>query len=123
MQGGAVVIVGIGGAGLAERRDRGLALAALLADVAKCEPGGGEFRRQLHRLLEQVGGGGEIALQLQVAREFIAAVGHEIAGGQEQAGGHFLGNRSRHGRARPGHPSKRRLFRKMDARVKPAHDG
>ena len=60
-------------------------LAELLADFAEREPGRGEIRRQLDRLLQQVGGGGEIALQLQVAREIIAAVGNEIAGGQEQA--------------------------------------
>ena len=91
MQAGAVAIVGIGRARLAERRDRGLALAELLADFAEREPGRGKIRRELGRLQQQVGGGGEIALQLQIAREFEAAVGNQIAGGQEQARGHWLG--------------------------------
>ena len=42
-----------------------------------------EIRRQLDRLQQQIGGGRQIALQLQVARELEAAVGHQIAGGQE----------------------------------------
>ena len=44
---------------------------------------GGKIRRQFDRLQQQIGGGGQIALQLQVARKLEAAVGHQIAGGQE----------------------------------------
>ena len=83
-----MAIVGIGGVRLAKRRDRRIALAELLADFAEREPGRGEIRRQLDRLQQQIGGGGQIALQLQIAREFEAAVGHQIAGGEEQARGH-----------------------------------
>ena len=75
--------LGIGGLRLAKRRDRRVALAELLADFAEREPGRGEVRRELGRLQQQIGGGGQIALQLQIARELEAAVGHQIAGGQE----------------------------------------
>ena len=40
-----------------------------------------EIRRQLDRLHQEIGGGGQIALQLQIAREIKPAVGHQIAGG------------------------------------------
>ena len=56
--------------------------------LAEREPGGGEIRRQLDRLHQKIGGGGQIALQLQVAREIEPAVGHQIAGGEKQARGH-----------------------------------
>ena len=78
-----MAVVGIGGARFAKRRDRRVALAELLADFAKREPGRDEIRRELDRLLEEIGGGGEVALQLQIARKFEAAVGEQIAGGQE----------------------------------------
>src|SRR5947207_6075759 len=66
------------------------------------------MRRKLGRLREEIGGGDQIALQLQVAREFETTVGKEIAGRQEQSRGHQL--YIRHYRARaseePGNPSK-----------------
>ena len=71
-----------------EGLDRRIAVAELLPDLAKREPGRGEIRRQFDGLLQQVGRGRQIAAQLQVAREIVAAVGNQIAGGQEQAGGH-----------------------------------
>lgn len=86
----AVTILRIGIARGTKGRDRRLIPAKLPVDLAEGEPGGGEFRRDLDRLLEQVGGGGQIALQLQVARELEATVGNEIAGGQEQAQRHFV---------------------------------
>ena len=49
---------------------------------------GSEIRRQLDRLHQKIGGGGQIALQLQIAREIEPAVGHQIAGGEKQAGRH-----------------------------------
>ena len=49
---------------------------------------GGKSRREFDRLLEQVGSGDQIALQLQIAGEIEAAVGNHIAGRQEQARGH-----------------------------------
>ena len=83
-----MAVVGIGAPRLAERRDRRLVLAELFADFAEREPGRGEVRRQFDRLQQQIGGGGEIALQLQVAGEIEPAVGNHIAGGQKQARGH-----------------------------------
>ena len=63
-------------------------LAELFAKFAEREPGRGEIRRQFDRLREQIGGGDEITLPLQVAREFEPAVGHQIAGGEKQSRGH-----------------------------------
>ena len=100
----AVAIAGIAGLGLLIRRDRRLMLAELFADAREREPGGCEIWRQLDRLQQKIGGCGQIALQLQVAREFEAAVGHQIAGGEKKAGRHFR-NRFRHCRAGPGNPS------------------
>ena len=84
-----MAIIGICLACPAKGGDRGLAFAKLLTDFAEHEPGRCELRRKLDRLLKEVGGGGKIALQLQVAREFEATVGDQIAGRQEQARGHF----------------------------------
>ena len=84
-----MAIIGIGLARPAKGGYRALALAEPLTDFAECEPGRGEVRRQLHRLCQQVGSSAQVALQLQVAREFEATVGDQIAGGQEQARGHF----------------------------------
>ena len=56
------------------------------------EPGGREVRRQLDRLQQQIGGGRQIALQLQIAGKFEPAVGHQIAGGEKKAGWHLPGN-------------------------------
>ena len=84
--------VGIGGLRPAKRCDRGLALAELFTNGAEREPGRGKVRRKLDRLQQQIGGGGEVAFQLQIAREIEPPVGHQVAGGQEQARRH-LGNR------------------------------
>ena len=84
-----MAIIGIGLARPAKGCDRRLALAEPLTDFAECELGRCELRRKFDCLLKQVGGGNKIALQLQVAREFEATVGDQIAGGQEQARGHF----------------------------------
>ena len=85
-----MTVTGIGGAGLAKRPDRRVGVAECDADFAEREPCGGKIRRELNGLHQQVGGGREIALQLQIAREFKPAVGDEIAGGQKQARGHWL---------------------------------
>jgi putative mRNA 3-end processing factor len=82
-------IAGVGVARLPKSCDRRIALAELLADFAEGKPGRHESRREFDSLIQQIGGGGEVALKLQVAREFIAAVGNQIAGGQKQARGHF----------------------------------
>jgi putative mRNA 3-end processing factor len=82
-------ITGIGLTRFPKCCNRGIALAKLVADFAKREPGGGKGRRQLGRLLQQIGRGRKIALELEIAREFVPAVGDQIAGGQEQARGHF----------------------------------
>ncbi len=78
-----MAVVGIGGARFAKRRDRRVAFAELFADFAEREPGRGEVRCELDRLLQQIGGGGQVALQLQIAGKFEAAVGEQIAGRQE----------------------------------------
>ena len=95
MQAGAVPILCIGADRPAERRDRPIALADLFANFAEREPGRWKIRRQLDSLFEQIGGGDQIALQLQITREFETAVGDQIAGRQEQAGGHGLYGSSR----------------------------
>jgi hypothetical protein len=74
MQAGAVPILGVGGVRIAKRRHGRLALAELPADLAEETRPRRKFRRQLD-CLKQIGGGGQIALQLQIAREFVAAVG------------------------------------------------
>ncbi len=76
-------IVGIGRFGFAERRGRSFPLAELLANFSERKPGGGEARREFRRLQQQIGGSGEIAVQLQIARKVEPPVGHQIAGGQE----------------------------------------
>ena len=88
-----MTVTGIGGAGFAKRCDRLVALAELCSDFAEREPRGDKIRRELNGLHQQIGGGRKIAFQLQIAREFEPAVGNEIAGGQEQARGHWLQSR------------------------------
>ena len=85
-----MAVLGIGLPRLAKRRDRRIALAELFADFAEREPGRGKAGRELGRLQQQIGGGDQIALELQVARKIEPAVGNQIAGGQEQARGHGL---------------------------------
>ena len=58
-------------------------LAELLANFSERKPGGGEAGREFRGLQQQIGGGGEIAFQLQIARKVEPPVGHQIAGGQE----------------------------------------
>ena len=85
---GAVAVLGIARAPSERPRSAASRSPSCFADLAKREPGGGEIRRQFDRLLQQVGGGGQVAAQLQVAGEIEAAVGHQIAGGKKQAGRH-----------------------------------
>ena len=93
MQAGAVPILRIGADRLTERRNRPIALANPFANLAKREPGRRKIRCQFDRLFEQIGSSNQIALQLQIAGEFEATVGNQIAGRQEQAGGHWLYNK------------------------------
>ena len=79
-QTGAVAVAGIGIPGMAERDDRARQIAQRLAHLAEREPGGGKARRQIGGLHEQVLGGDQIALHLQVAGIIEAAVGVHIAG-------------------------------------------
>ena len=76
-------VVGIGSQRLAKRRNGRIAFAEPFADFAEREPGRGKAGREFGRLQQEIGGGDEIALQLQVAREIETPVGHQIAGGQE----------------------------------------
>ena len=82
-------VLGIRGQSFPKRRDRLIALAQLFANFAERKPGGNKARREIGGLQEQIGGGGEIAFQLQIAGKFEPPVGNQIAGGQEQARGHF----------------------------------
>ena len=83
-------VLGIGDLRLAVRRDRLFGLTKLFADFAEREPGRGKAGSQIYCLQQQIGGGDQIALELQIAGEIEPPVGNHIAGGQEQAGGHGL---------------------------------
>ena len=83
MQMSAMLIARVGIARFAKGRNRLVALAELRADFAEREPGRGEIRCEFDRLLDEIGGSWQITLELEVARELEAAVGHQIAGGQE----------------------------------------
>ena len=72
-------VVGIGGLRLAEGRDGRFAFAELFANLAEREPRRGKARRKLRRLQQQIGGGNEIAAQLQIARKIEPPVGDHIA--------------------------------------------
>src|SRR5262249_60920220 len=85
--GGAVATAGTAPPRLTEGIHGRREVAELSPDLAEREPGRGKVRRQLHRLLQQVGRRREVAAQLQVAREIVAAVGNQIAGGQEKKRG------------------------------------
>ena len=73
----------IGLARCSERRNRRIALAEPFADFSKGEPGGGKAGREFGGLLQEIGGGDEVPLELQIARKLKPAVGNQIAGGQE----------------------------------------
>jgi putative mRNA 3-end processing factor len=81
-------VAGIGLARFPEGRNRRVALVEFLPNFAKREPGRDKAGRELDGLLQQIRGRREIALELQVARKFVTAVGNQIAGGEEQARGH-----------------------------------
>ncbi len=79
----AVTILGITSKRLAKRRQRPFAVIQQLTRFAERKPGRRETRRQFQRLRQQVRGGGNIAAGGQLACEGVAAVGDEIAGGEE----------------------------------------
>ena len=83
-------VLGIGCLRFAKRRDRRIALAELFANFAQREPGGGKAGGKFGGLQQKIGGGGQIALQLQIAGKIEPPVGNQIAGGQKQARGHGL---------------------------------
>ena len=83
-----MAVAGIAGLRVLIGRNRRFLLAELFADIGEREPGGREIRRQLDRLQQQIGGGGQITLQLQIAGKFESAVSHQIAGGEKKAGRH-----------------------------------
>ncbi len=72
-------VLRVGRDGFAKRRDRHLALAELFANFAEREPGRGKAGREIDRLQQQIGGGGKIALHLQIAREIEPPVGNHVA--------------------------------------------
>ena len=95
MQASAVTIVGVGGERPLEGRNRPSPVARLEANLAERKPCRREARRELQRLLHELGGGRQIARRRKVARALIAAVGDEVAGGCEQQGRHHESNRFR----------------------------
>ncbi len=87
LQARAVIIVGVGVAGLRERRDRAVAVAEPVADGAKREPGRGEVRRELHRLRQDIGRRGKVAARGKLDRRLVAPVGNQIAGRHKEWAG------------------------------------
>jgi hypothetical protein len=79
-----MTIGGIGNLRLAECRDGARGVPGTRANFTQHEPGGGEARRPLERLLQEIGGGGQIALLGQRPRAVVAPVGEQIAGGEKQ---------------------------------------
>ena len=92
MQAGAVTILGVAARALRYAATAASRWPSCSRISAEGEPGRGEIRRQLDRLQQEIGRAGEIAAQLQVAGEIVAAVGDQIAGGQEQGRRHRAGN-------------------------------
>ena len=82
-----MIILRVGVAGLFERRDGAGAVAEPVADGAEREPGGGKARRELDGLRQNIGGAGKIAARGMIERPFVAPVGDEIAGGNEERAG------------------------------------
>jgi hypothetical protein len=83
----AVVILGIGVAGMPKAAMAPLAVAEPVADGAEREPGRGEARRKLDGLRQDIGGAGKIAARGLIERPFVAPVGDQIAGGDEKWAG------------------------------------
>ncbi len=88
MQGRTVAIVRVGGQRLVECRARAFAVAQRLAHFSQREPRGRKSRREFHGLRVQVGGRHEIAIGRVGARAVVAAVGDQVARGDEQRNGH-----------------------------------
>ena len=84
MQPRAVAILAIVVARLPERRDRLLALAARIVDLAEREPRRGKMRREFHRLRHHVGRRVEIAALAVLLRELVAPVGGHVSGGDKE---------------------------------------
>ena len=80
MQPRAVIVLAVGVARRRERGDGAVAIAHRLADRGQREPGGGEARRGLHHLHQNVGRRGRIAALEIVQRPLVAPVGDQIAG-------------------------------------------
>ena len=83
----AVIILGVGVARLREGGHGAGVVAEPVADGAEREPGRGEARHQFDRLRQNIGGGGKIAARGLVERPFVAPVGDEIAGRDEEWAG------------------------------------
>ena len=82
-----MIVPRIGIAGFFEGVDGAGAIAEAVADGAEREPRGGKAGRQFHGLRQNVGGAGKIAARGMVERPFVAAVGDQIAGGNEKRAG------------------------------------
>ena len=84
LQPSAVIILRIGVARLASRRRSPVRVAEIVANRAEREPGGGKAGRQLHRLRRISAAAGKIAARGAIERPFVAPVGDQVAGGDEQ---------------------------------------
>jgi hypothetical protein len=88
MQPHAMAVVAVGVARRLERGDGALAIAHPLANQGEREPGRGEARRVFHHLFKNVDGGVRLAAIEIVQGPAIAAVGDQIARGDEQRRNH-----------------------------------
>ena len=87
-----VIILGVGLSRMLERGDRPGTVAEPVADGAKRKPRRGETRRKLDRLRHDIGGCRKIPARGLVERPFVAPVGDEIAGRDEEWAG--IGHRA-----------------------------
>ena len=90
MQRRAVAVLAVRLARPRERRARAVAVAQRLARLAEREPRRGKAGREFHRLRVEVGGRREIAVRRIAAREVVAPVGDQVAGGDEKRSAHAL---------------------------------
>ena len=79
-----MAVLRIGGRGALERGARTRVVAERLARFAEREPGRREAGDKFRRLQIQVGRSREVALGRVAARHFVAAVGDQVAGSDEQ---------------------------------------
>ncbi len=87
LEASAVIVPRIGVAGFVEGVDSARSIAEAVANGAESEPRGCKAGRLFHGLRQNVRGAGKIAARGVVERPFVAAVGDQIAGGNEKRPG------------------------------------